>query len=373
MTVLGVFDGGSTTGFFSGTDDTLSVRSPINNPQGNFIYVVVYNYSAYLVQVNIGSSQNWLEPATANSFPAPRSGSSIDLTAESVPNVAADNTGTVQAVWYTADDGVPVGFPLALPSSSLIADQGAVNILSLALGGSMFGPVLTDPVPPGAVALMVVLVFDEPGPAPALADLHVSGTTTGAEYLTLGELLVTFPKFAPYNSVADPVLELSGTPDLGGGQLEMYAIFSPISEMSTMAKVNAADSVPGWGTLIGGNYGDPSNDPGEFIAVQVDPKGRIIPRVPTSAASATATGQILAAPVSGAHYLDGVDYVDGTALVTGAVIVDAGGVQIAGLGIGGDGASTVDLHGFRTTVAVNVTFTSSSSSKLVILRYSTGP
>lgn len=140
MTVLALFaPGNTTTGTFKALQGQLTALAPPNNPPGNFPWIVVYNYSAYLLLVNIGSSQNWLEPATAASFPVPTSGSAVSLTATANPSNTGVNTGQIQAVWYAASDGPPVGFPLGLPTPLNVSNVAVTSPIDT------FGAVVVNP------------------------------------------------------------------------------------------------------------------------------------------------------------------------------------------------------------------------------------
>lgn len=128
MTLLAVFaPNGATSASLPAVGSSLNVLTPVNNPQGRFVWLVLYNYSPFLVSVTIGSSQNWLEPATAASFPVPESGSQVQLLATSNPSGAPILASQVQGVWYTAADGAPSGFPVALPSPASVSSVSVVN------------------------------------------------------------------------------------------------------------------------------------------------------------------------------------------------------------------------------------------------------
>lgn len=105
---------------------TITVQSPPNNPQADFIALVLYNYSPYRLLATVGSNQSWIEAASAVCFPLPPNGSPIAVTPVNYPPTPSNSgsglavfltppqQATVQGVFYTAQDGMPQGFPQPL-------------------------------------------------------------------------------------------------------------------------------------------------------------------------------------------------------------------------------------------------------------------
>lgn len=93
-----------------------SIVPPAAGQQTLYKWVVIFNYSSYQLSVANGGDFDWLTPGIAESYELPATGQPAIVTPEVLPGIPVVTTSCF-AVFYTADDGPPVGYPLSLPTA----------------------------------------------------------------------------------------------------------------------------------------------------------------------------------------------------------------------------------------------------------------
>lgn len=187
------------------------------------------------------------------------------------------------------DDGsVPYVGPGQLPAppapSALLVYTGVVPVGS----GTI---VVTNVAAPDALGLMLITNIINP----AVLNISVKGTTSGAFYGDGFNFGAANPAFLPYNSSADPQVDLVITNTTPGAIILVYAVYTNVDALVAAAASLGQSNTPPYGLLIGGN------NAGNFIPMAVDASGRSMPVVANQQAGLSVAngGILLAAPAAG--------------------------------------------------------------------------
>lgn len=350
----------------TGSGQTLVLTQPgggVYPSQSPPAWVLLQNDSSLQVNWSTGADQGSIQAWAKDIIQLSGSGAGAGVQKVTC-TTSGFGSGTLAVTWSNDGDPMPSGYPSTSGvSASAIAAQAAVLI------GKVFSATtwaFTTPVcPPGAIGLMVAFtgIF--------ATGITVTGSTSGFLYGPSFSLSAD-PVFLPYNSTADPQLNVAGTSSGLGGTLEIYALFAASGAIGYGASVGGANApIPPWAMLIAGQYS------GNLAPLQTDTNGRLVPLVPTVAVIFGATGTVLAAPPLGAYYLFDCTMYNGSGAPVACSLTANGGVigalnTVAAVG-GGYAIDRERFSGLRVTTAITVAYGTGSGDANSTLRYAPGP